>query len=184
MNPIPFGNAGGGSSSPTALVIEPILPHLLSVLSTLSSMGFDTTVAETFQDARASLSTHPPTLLVAGIKLREYNGLHLVLRGMTTWPDLAAIVTSESLDALLQEETERLGATFVVMPAPQSELVAVVSRTVLRKRKAGAPFESIRPPFERRLRSPPSPPPALDPGVEERRQDAVAAIRALAGINT
>ena len=57
MNPIPFGSSGGGSSSPTALVIEPILPHLLAVLSTLSSVGFDTTVAETFQDARASLST-------------------------------------------------------------------------------------------------------------------------------
>jgi DNA-binding NtrC family response regulator len=180
MNPIPFGSSGGGSSSPTALVIEPILPHLLAVLSTLSSMGFDTTVAETFQDARAALSTHPPTLLVTGIKLREYNGLHLVLRGMTSWPDLAAIVTSEAPDSLLQEETERLGATFVVMPAPQMELVAAVSRTVLRARRAGGPLEPIRPPFERRLKSPASLT-VVEPQTAERRRDAVAAIRALAG---
>src|SRR5262245_16281505 len=180
MNPIPIGSAGGGSSSPTALVIEPILPHLLAVLSTLSTMGFDTTVAETFQDARAALSAHPPTLLVTGIKLREYNGLHLVLRGMTTWPDLAAIVTSETPDSLLQEETERLGATFLVMPAPETEIIAALSRTVLRTRRAGAPLEPIRPPFERRLTSPASPT-IVDPQMAERRRDAIAAIRALAG---
>src|SRR5262245_27498196 len=179
MNPIPFGNPGGGSSSPTALVIEPILPHLLAVLSTLSSMGFDTTVAETFQDARAALSAHPSTLLVTGIKLREYNGLHLVLRGMTTWPALAAIVTSEAPDSLLQEETERLGATFVVMPAPQTELVAAVSRTVLRTPRAGLPFEPIRSPFERRFASQGGTTSVLDPEIAERRRDAVAAIRAL-----
>jgi hypothetical protein len=117
---------------------------------------------------------------VTGIKLREYNGLHLVLRGMTSWPDLAAIVTSEAPDSLLQEETERLGATFVVMPAPQMELVAAVSRTVLRARRAGGPLEPIRPPFERRLKSPASLT-VVEPQTAERRRDAVAAIRALAG---
>ena len=151
------------------------MPDLLAVLSTLPAMGFAVSVAETFHDAKESLAASRPTLLVTAIKLGEYNGLHLVLRGTTAWPGLPCIVTAETADPVLRTEAERLGATFVVMPTTHDELVAAVSRTVLRP--AGLPFSPIRPPYERRH----NPSEAAGTAGSERRRDVRAAILQLAG---
>lgn len=133
----------------SALVVEPHLPQLMLILSALSTLGFDVTVAEKFRDARTVLAAVRPTLLVTNIRLQEYNGLHLVLRGRSSWPDLPSIVTSEFVDPVLRLEAERLGATFIAMPTTAEELSAAVYRTVLRP-----PFETapVRAPFERRQR--------------------------------
>jgi DNA-binding NtrC family response regulator len=162
MTSIPFGERR--APAPYALVIAPALPDLLAVLSTLPAMGFDVTVAEKFQDAKESLASSRPALFVTGIKLGNYNGLHLVLRGTTAWPGLPCIVVAETADPVLRDEAERLGATFVVMPAPHNELAAAVSRTVLRP--AGLPFSPIRPPYERRHNLPET---ARVAGTERRR---------------
>ena len=147
----PFTVPGLQPSSPPALVVEPVLPNLLAVLSALSALGFDVTVAETFKDARSVMGgAERPALLLTDVKLREYNGLHLVLRGRTLWPGLAAIVTSDAPDPVLQTEAERLGATFLVMPAPREEIVAAILRTVLRVPGSDLNQEPIRAPFERR----------------------------------
>ena len=66
------------------------------------------------------------------MRLREFNGLHLVLRGQAAWTGLPAIVTHQTSDEVLQAEAERLGATFVVLPTTREELVAAVYRTTLR----------------------------------------------------
>lgn len=150
MSATSFALPGLPPSSPPALVVQPILPHLLSVLSTLSALGFDVTVAETFKDARASLTARQPALLFTDVRLREYNGLHLVLRGRSLWPGLAAIVTSEIPDAVLQAEAEGLGATFMVMPTSREEMVAAVLRTMMRPSPTGESPAAIRAPFERR----------------------------------
>ena len=135
----------------SALVIEPHLTNLLSVLSTLSTLGFDTTVAETFRDAKTSLAAHRPHLLVTDVKLGEFNGLHLVLRSRSLWKDLPAIVTSEADDPVLRDEAHHLGATFVTLPTSDRELLAAIIRTVLRTGRAHpGNHEAIEAPFERR----------------------------------
>jgi DNA-binding NtrC family response regulator len=177
MNPMPPEPSGSRQSHPTALVVDPALPNLLAVLSALSAMGFDTSMANTYQEAKAALDTQGPTLLVTGLKLREYNGLQLVLRGTAAWPGLAAVVMADAPDPVLQSETERLGATFVVMPTSSAELEAALSRTVLSARSGGAP--PIQAPFERRTgRRGESTAP--EPRAE-RRRDLAAALRAAAG---
>jgi DNA-binding NtrC family response regulator len=134
---------------PAALVVEPVLPHLLSILSALSVMGLDVTVAETFKDARDTITSSRPSLLLTDVRLQDYNGLHLVLRGRSVWSELPAIVTSGAADAVLQDEAEKLGATFLVMPASTAEIVAAIYRTLFRPDASGR-LAPIRPPFERR----------------------------------
>lgn len=147
----PFTLPGRQPLSPPALVVEPILPNLLAVLSVLSAIGFDVTVAESFKDARSVMKgADRPALLFTDVKLREYNGLHLVLRARSLWPGLAAIVTSDTSDPVLQAEAERLGASFLVMPAPAEEITAAILRTVLRSPAPDLQQEPIRAPFERR----------------------------------
>jgi DNA-binding response OmpR family regulator len=166
---------------PAALVVEPVIGHLTLVLSALSSLDFDIMVAESFQDARTSIAaTHPLALLVTSVRLREYNGLHLVLRARSARPGLVAIVTAETADPVLQGETERMGATFLVMPTTLDEVAAAVIRTIL------GPFSPdwspIRAPFERRHRERRTA--TANPGglpqerrVADRRRDAIDALR-------
>jgi len=130
----------------TALVVEPSAADAVWMALVLSELGFSVTVSDTFQDARAQL-TVPPALLVTELRLGEYNGLHLVLRGKSAHPDLAAIVTSRIDDPVLYVEAEQLGATYVLKNIGAPAFRAAVLRTVFR---SNPPEGSIRPPFERR----------------------------------
>lgn len=130
-----------------ALIVEPVLSDALFLVATASSLGFHVTVADNFQEALDRLRV-PPVLLIADIRLGEYNGLHLVMRGKSIRRDLAAIVTSAVADSVLQSEAEQLGTTFLLKPITTEELRAAICRTVLRT--ADSPAGPIRAPFERR----------------------------------
>jgi DNA-binding NtrC family response regulator len=132
----------------SALVVEPDLRNLLSILSTLSKLGLDVAVAETFRDAKSRMAAMRPVLLLTSVKLHEFNGLHLVMRGRGWWPGLPSIVTTCVEDVVLRREAEELGATFMVLPTSNEEMAAAICRTVLRT----AETRSLRAPFERRSR--------------------------------
>jgi DNA-binding NtrC family response regulator len=129
------------------LVVQPEVSQLASILSVLASLRFDVILTDTFKDAKLALARARPALLIPDIRLREYNGLHLLLRARAQWPDLPAVITSPVEDPVLRRETERNGGTFAVLPTSAEELSAAICRTLLRP-----PFESapIRAPFERR----------------------------------
>jgi DNA-binding response OmpR family regulator len=171
-----------GGKAAAALVVEPYLPHLLFILSTLSSLQFDVVVADTFKDAKTTLLSARPALIITDVRLREYNGLHLVHRGRAAWKDVPAIVTSAVDDPVLREETDRLQATYITLPIAGSELVAAICRTVL---QAGPVLEPVRAPFERRMRER-----RIGPGqlvIErrhlERRRDPAQALRHVSGFS-
>jgi len=128
----------------SALIVEPVLADAMFSVDAVTSLGFHVTVADNFHEALERLRI-PPALLIADIRLGEYNGLHLVLRGKAVKRDLGAIVTSGVADSVLQSEAEQLGATFVLKPASTEEFRAAVCRTLLRTSS-----DAIRPPFERR----------------------------------
>jgi DNA-binding response OmpR family regulator len=132
---------------PSALIAEPVLPDALFLVRVASSLGFHVTVTHTFQTAADRLRLMPE-LLMADIRLGEYNGLHLVLRGKSARAGLTAVVTSAVDDIVLRSEAEQLGATFVVKPATVEEMRAAICRTWLRR--ADSSDEPIRAPFERR----------------------------------
>jgi DNA-binding NtrC family response regulator len=133
----------------TALVVDPKLNEALAAVEMLTGQGFEVTVAETFAKAKDRLNTRPPTVLLTEIRLGEYNGLHLVLRGKAQRPTLAALVMSDIADPVLQADAEAMGATFLIKPLDNRELLAAVTRTLFQRDRAEGP---VRPPFERRLR--------------------------------
>jgi DNA-binding response OmpR family regulator len=132
----------------SVLVVEPSLEALVVVTTTLTTAGFRVTAAESFVQAKPILLSQPPTILVTAVRLGAYNGLHLVLRAKSVRPEIAALVTSPENDAVLRADAEEMGATFVVTPLPEKDLIAAVLQTLFRSDPAGSP---IRPPFERRL---------------------------------
>ena len=132
----------------TAIVVEPTLVDIWFAVSGLANSGFHITVAESFQEAKALIDKQPPAVLITDVRLREYNGLHLVLRGKAARPDMAAIVVTTVADPVLQAEAERMNATFILKPTTRQEFLAAVYRTLFRSAEDAAP---IRPSFERRL---------------------------------
>lgn len=144
-----FSVDAGSTSAASALVVEPSLADAVSIVSLLSQLGFRVTVSDDFLEAKSRLLMRP-TLLVTALRLGEYNGLHLVLRGKAVRPDMAAIVTSPTSDPVLYAEAERLGATFVLKTVTVDEFRAAVCRTIFQR--SDSP-QQIRPPFERRTGS-------------------------------
>jgi len=132
----------------TAVVVEPTLADTWFAVSGLADRGFHITVAENFLEGRTLIDKHPPSLLITELRLQEYNGLHLVLRGKAARPDMAALVLSATADPVLQSEAERMHATFVLKPTNSQEFLAAVHRTLFRPSDDATP---VRPPFERRV---------------------------------
>lgn len=158
--------AGAGLS---VLVVEPILDELLTTMSRLTSAGFRLTVADSFAHAKPLLLSQPPAVLLASVRLAAYNGLQLVMRGKMIRPHMATLLMSPSDDVVLRADAESMGATFLVRPLAEHDLIAAILRTVFRRDPADRP---IRPPFERRRRERRAPvqPAQSVPEREDRRR--------------
>ena len=129
------------------LVVEPELDELLMLTSMLSAAGFHVTAAGSFVQARALIGgARTFGLLLTALRLGMFNGLHLVVRGQSVQPQMAALVTASPEDAMLRTEAENLGATFVIKPTTSQECIAAILQTVFRQDTS----TPIRPPFERR----------------------------------
>lgn len=133
----------------TALIVEPSPGDAVWIAAALSELGLRVVVSDSFQQAQAALRAGP-VLLVTALRLAEYNGLHMVLRGKSADPQLAAIVMNGDDDPVVRAEAEKLGATFVVKKISVREFHAAVLRTMLARQPG---LEFIRPPFERRTGS-------------------------------
>jgi len=161
-----------------ALVVDPSLQEALSTVALLTGRGFEVTVAESFAKAKERLNARVPSLLITEIRLGEYNGLHLVLRGKAQRPSMAALVTSSVADPVLQADAEAMGATFLVKPTDEKNLLAAVLRTMFQRDRAEGP---VRAPFERRQSERRAAIVVIGPERRhsERRQDATTRLRDL-----
>lgn len=129
----------------TVLIVASAHSDIDIVREALHPADFDVTFTQSFSEAKALLAGRLPDLLVTSLRLGEYNGLHLVLRGKAVHPAMTAIVLSRASDAALEADAERLGATFVIYPESRKELAAAIERTMYRR--DGQP---VRAPYERR----------------------------------
>jgi DNA-binding response OmpR family regulator len=80
-----------------------------ALLSWLGSAGYELAIVTTFAAARALLDTHP-ALVVAEVKLGEYNGLHLALKAREA--GIPAIVIGPH-DPVLEKDARELGASYM-----------------------------------------------------------------------
>src|SRR5262245_45120098 len=92
----------------------------------LEEAGHDVTLAGSFHDAAALLSTRRPDLLITEVQLGAFNGLHLVLRHRGRLPGLRAIVVNPFYDPVLANEAATCGATYVTGSIEDPDLVALV----------------------------------------------------------
>lgn len=100
------------------------------MVEALRGLGFTFAIAEDFHEAKRVLGSQPPDLLVTHVRLGEYNGLQLVLRGKMTRPEMAAIVVTDCADPVLARDVAEMNATLVLSTAGRQEWVAAARRVI------------------------------------------------------
>jgi hypothetical protein len=96
---------------PTVIIVEPDAERLSLLLLSLTDVAIAIGCRD-FTEARARLAAEPPDLLVTNVRLREYNGIHLV---MLASPPTRSVVYMDREDLVLLREAQRVGA-FVESP--------------------------------------------------------------------
>ena len=112
------------------LVVDSDPAELARTATVLESAGYRVIRAGGFSDARRRLDTAPPSLLLTGVQLGAYNGLHLILRSRATRPQMAAILTHHAFDPVLQCEAENNQAAFLLKPCTPAALLDLVAHSL------------------------------------------------------
>ncbi|PYR82431.1 MAG: hypothetical protein DMF87_01305 [Acidobacteria bacterium] len=92
----------------------------------------DVSIAATFDEAKAILATTPPAVLITGVRLGQYNGLHLVIRSRIGHPETANFVILDEPDAAVEQEAAAHGAVSLEYPAKEKELTMLVAAALER----------------------------------------------------
>jgi DNA-binding NtrC family response regulator len=113
-------------SSHFVLVVDTRLASLRRTADTLRRAGYAVVEAASFEDAKRILGAKRPWLVISGLRLAAFNGLHLVHLGRLTQPDLNAVIISAGADNVLEAEAERVGASLLIEPVPPHALLSLI----------------------------------------------------------
>jgi DNA-binding response OmpR family regulator len=112
---------------PTILLVVQSREVAEAVIPWLQSADYELVVVDSFLRAKVYLDLQPD-LLVTELRLGEYNGLHLALRGQAT--GLPAVVIGEP-DSVLENDARKLGAIYVRKTELVREHLLALLSTVL-----------------------------------------------------
>jgi len=120
------------------LIIEDDENALLGLAELLRSADHDVTPSSSYEEAKTLLAVGTYDLLVTDVRLRSFNGLHLVMKVRAQSPDMAVIIMTGYEDSLMELEARRYEAQFIrkpFKPADFMELVADSLSGVKRQRR-------------------------------------------------
>jgi DNA-binding response OmpR family regulator len=113
--------------------------HALSgIVELLREAGHDVTGAASYDVAKDLLGVSPFDLLISDVRLRSFNGLHLVMQTRADHPETAVIIITGYDDPLIDLEAHRYHAGLVrkpIRPAEFMERVNEALRQVRRERR-------------------------------------------------
>ena len=82
--------------------------------------------ASSFHAARKALDCVEPDLLIADVRLDDFNGLHLAILSRMERPRTPIIITHACPDSILENEAKRCEAAFVVDPLANPDFLPSV----------------------------------------------------------
>jgi DNA-binding response OmpR family regulator len=112
------------------LVVDDDENALSGIAELLRAVGHDVTASSSYEDAKSQLTTGTYDLLVTDVRLRSFNGLHLVMKVRSESPDMAVIIMTGYDDAFMQLEAQRYRAEFIHKPVKPSELIELVAKSL------------------------------------------------------
>jgi two-component system response regulator RegA len=110
--------------TPKILIVDTDPLPRLQLAAALRREGCDVVEATTFEEGKRLWTSERPAMLIADIRLGQFNGLQLLLRATAEREDVKAIITSAVADRVLEAETRRFGGVFRIKPVAASDVVA------------------------------------------------------------
>lgn len=105
--------------------------HALSgIVELLREAGHYVTGAATYDAAKRLLAVSEFDLLVTDVRLRSFNGLHLVMQSRTDHPDMAVVIITGYDDPLIDLEAHRYHAALVHKPIKTDEFLKIVNKAL------------------------------------------------------
>ena len=89
-----------------------------------------------FEAAREMLASEPFDLFIADVRLRGYNGLHLVRQIRRDRPEMATMIMTGYDDTMMELESGRYGAAFVRKPIDPAAFLETVAKSLAETRRA------------------------------------------------
>jgi CheY-like chemotaxis protein len=117
------------------LVLEDDENALAGIAELLTESGYDVTPAAKYEEAKELLSRGTYDLLITDVRLRGYNGLHLVMKVREESPDTAIIIMTGYDEPLLELEASRYNAQFVKKPIKALALLEAAKRSLVTVRR-------------------------------------------------
>jgi DNA-binding response OmpR family regulator len=115
-------------ASHTALIVDPRPEEMSAAATRLRALGCTPAVVCTFEEAKTCLAHSADlSLMITAVRLREFNGVHLALRGRTLFPRARIVVTDYVFDPVIEREALRLGAEYILKPIDPSNVAALLS---------------------------------------------------------
>lgn len=108
------------------LVLDDDEHALAGMVELLRDAGHHVTAAATYDAAKQLLAVSPFDLLVSDVRLRAFNGLHLVMQSRTDHPDMGVVIITGYDDPLIEFEAHRYHARLVRKPINPAEFTQVV----------------------------------------------------------
>ena len=110
----------------TILVVDDSPSSVAGLVDAFAASGLTAAGAHGFADALKMLEGVEPELLVTGVRLGPYNGLHLLMRVRALYPRAAAIVLGPA-DPMLAGDARALGAeAYLTTHSPEAVLFAAL----------------------------------------------------------
>ncbi len=109
-----------------ALVVDDEPAVLNLMVRWLQDAGWTVDAVQTFRDARHALGRRPD-LMVADIRLGDFNGLQLAMLAREVDPNVRVVMISGFDDPVIRRDAAILGAEFVVKPFSNGEFLAAVA---------------------------------------------------------
>lgn len=120
------------------LVLEDDENALAGIVELLTDSGYDVTPTSAYDDAKKLLALSTYDLFVTDVRVRSYNGLHLVAKLRKESPETGIVIMTGYDEPLIQLEASRYSAIFVKKPVRAqalAEAVKLALNSVRRERR-------------------------------------------------
>jgi len=112
------------------LVLDDDENALSGIVELLCDAEYHVTGATTYEAAQHLLAAQSYDLFITDVRLRGYNGLNLVMKSRTEYPDMAVIIISGYEEPLMELEASRYHAVFVGKPLRPSVFLQTVAESL------------------------------------------------------
>ncbi|MQA31304.1 MAG: response regulator [Luteitalea sp.] len=86
---------------------------------------YEVIAVSTFADGRIALAESAPDILIADVRLGEFNGLHLIVTNPRPIP---TIIVTGFADPVLEADARHLGAEYLLKPVSPAALMDLVKQ--------------------------------------------------------